>query len=137
MYITLNSAGELSDSNFVNSFSEALVIKPNSYICLTGAGFQSRDTSYNLGYIDTFSFIIQYTYNATSTPFSFPAGNYTLDAFCQQFNALTRAFSGQFAIILNAEDTEADGVHIAVNLFRLTPPANTKYFWNVNYLKYK
>tara|TARA_R110002020_G_scaffold7688_2_gene32050 strand:- start:6506 stop:9196 length:2691 start_codon:yes stop_codon:yes gene_type:complete len=137
MYITLNSSNELSDSNFVNSFSEALVIKPNSYICLVGAGFSTRDTDYNLGPIDAFEFIVQYTYNGTSKVLTFPQGTYTLNSFCYQFNSLTRLLSKEYVIFMNPQDTEALGVHIVIELYRQPDPVQSKYWFNENYFTSK
>ena len=136
MYITLNSATELSDSNFVNSFSEAIVIKPNSYICLSGAGFQTEDTGLNLGYIESFQFRIGFTYNAISKPFTVPAGRYTLDTLCDIMNLLILNFSPQFSMVFNPEDTPDVGVHIRLDVLRNTKTAE-EHFYNETYMSNK
>lgn len=116
MYITLNSSQELSNSNFKNSFSDAFVIKPSSFVCCTGAGFQSADTGYDLGFIQSFQFIAQFTYNGTSSPFTVPSANYTVQSLCDTMNALISPFTNQYSIKLNPEDG-ADGLRIHFEVY--------------------
>ena len=72
MYITLNSATENNDANFTNYLNEPMVIEPNSFICLNGAGFQTHDNSYDLGQIETFQFRISFQFTGVTTLYTFP-----------------------------------------------------------------
>jgi len=134
MYITLNSNQEASNSNFINSFSDSIVIKPQSYICCTGAGFETEDTGYNLGTVQSFQFIFQATYNGTSSPLTVPEGDYTLQSLCDTMNALIAPLSNQYTIKLNPND-DADGlkVHFEVHYNEMT---ETDYNIEYNGSKY-
>ena len=133
MYITLNSRNELSNSNFVNSFSDSLVIKPNSYICCTGAGFETEDTGYDLGYVEAFQFNVAFTYNAVSTAFTVPAGNYTLQSLANVINDLIFNFSQIYQMELNPDDDEINGVHMQLLLKRNAEVFNNEHWVAENY----
>ena len=133
MYITLNSAGEISDSNFKNSFSDSMVIKPESFICCVGAGFETNDTNYHLGYVNEFQFNVGFTYNAVSTAYTFPAGDYTLQGFANTFNNLVFNFSPIYQLELNPQDDEINGVHLQLTVKRDASVFNTAHWVAQNY----
>tara|TARA_R110002051_G_scaffold313154_1_gene388951 strand:- start:518 stop:3346 length:2829 start_codon:yes stop_codon:yes gene_type:complete len=122
MYITLNSATEANDANFSNFFSDTLTIQPQSYICLNGAGFQTHDTSYDLGQIATFQFRLSYQYVGVTTLYTFPAGEYNLQTFCDTWNNLVIDASPYYTFFLNPQDTAANPLYVQVQMYRKLPP---------------
>ena len=87
MYVTLNSEGEPNHANFSNSFSDTVMIKPNSYIALASLGLTKDDTDIGVGQIEAFDFRILYGGFDCSKNYTVPAGNYTAESLCDTMNA--------------------------------------------------
>lgn len=87
MYVTLNSEGEPNHANFSNSFSDTVVIQPNSYIALASLGLTKDDTDIGVGRIDAFSFRVLYGGFDCSKNYAIAAGNYTAESLCDAMNA--------------------------------------------------
>ena len=136
MYITLNSATESNDANFTNYLNEPLIIEPNSYICLNGAGFQTHDNSYDLGRIESFQFRLSFQYVGVTTLFTFPAGDYTLQSFCDTWNALVIDESPYYIFFLDPEDNATNPLFVQVQMYRKQPPGTDqdRDFWTETYL---
>ena len=139
MYITLNSATESNDANFTNFLNEPIVIQPNSYICLNGAGFQTHDTSYDLGIIESFQFRLSYQYVGVTTLFTFPFGDYTLQSFCDTWNNLVINASPYYRFFLDPEDNTTNPLFVQVQIYRKQPPGTdqNRDFWTQTYLNDK
>ena len=86
MYITLNSKNEPNPANFKNTFSQGLVIKPDSHICLVGAQITriNHNTIIRLK-ANGFLHIRTNPYDVTNIQLA--AGTYTLQQFCDLINA--------------------------------------------------
>jgi hypothetical protein len=137
MYITLNSATEANDANFTNFISDTITIEPNSFICLNGAGFQTHDNSYDLGQIDTFEFRVAFQYTGVTQVYTFPAGDYTLQSFCDTWNALVLDASPYYRFHLNPQDTAAAGLIVQIQMYRKEPPGTDRNpaWWSNYYLE--
>ena len=86
MLIHLNSIDEGNPANFKNTFSETLVIKPDSFVCMVGATITRKN------HLQKIVFSVAGTLNVRFTPYdivpiTIPAGSYTPKQLADQINS--------------------------------------------------
>ena len=86
MLITLNSKNEPNPANFTNTFSQGLIIKPDSHICLVGAQI-TRINHNTIITLTSNGFLHIRTNPYDVTNIEIAAGTYTLQQFCDLINA--------------------------------------------------
>jgi len=118
MYITLNSEDESSNSKFTNYFNDTLIIKPNSYICLAGANFQSVDADAILGIVARFQFRIVAGAYDYSTLITIPQAEYTLNSLVEKLNETVGDISILYDIKFLTKEDPVKGYIIALNFTR-------------------
>mgnify|MGYP003650455971 CR=1 FL=1 len=128
MYITLNSATESNDANFVNSWSDTMMIKANSYICLIGAGFQTHTTGFDLGRVEAFEFRNGYGFTGFTARKNVIAGNYTVQQLADEMNRLSGLDSPIFRVHYQPVEDPTQGLIFQVNYGRHQEWTNTHYF---------
>ena len=87
MLFNLNSIDEPNPSNFKNRLSDNIVIKPNSYVCLTGATITRKNYVKKIIFNSAGTCRIKLN-NYDVFDITIPAGTYTLLEFCNVINAL-------------------------------------------------
>ncbi len=85
MLINLNSIDEPNPRNFRNTLSDNIEIKPDSYICLTGATI-TRNNHVQKIVLETNATITIKLMPYDIVEFSLAAGSYTVDEFCALIN---------------------------------------------------
>lgn len=86
MLINLNSINESNPSNFRNTFSQSIEIKPDSYVCLTGAMFTKLNHLKRIFFATASKFVVRLLpYDIIEIPI--PAGEYSPSTLIELYNA--------------------------------------------------
>lgn len=136
MLITLSSQGENDPALFQNTFSEAFVIEPNSYVCLISASILESWTNGTVNVPGGTTMTIRFdAYNCQQVVLNINDAIYNLDDFITHLNSLfsstmTNSLGSRFLATLETDPNIPNQAQIHFNLYRTLADDN------VNYLKY-
>ena len=86
MLIHLNSIDEGNPANFKNTFSETLVIKPDSFVCMVGATITRKNHLQKINFQSPGTLNIRFTpYDIV--PITIPVGSYTVKGLADTINS--------------------------------------------------